>query len=225
MNRKTKQAVTLTLAAIIIILATGAIITYIQTQPNNHQNPSKPLKVACVGDSITANFGYPENLQKLLGENYTVENFGMGGTTVLLDGQTPYMYDHVFMEAKASQPDIVVIMLGTNDALPSLHQYSGNFVNDYITLVNELQNLPSKPQIWIVKSPPIFNNGTGLSPEFFSQTIIPKIGEVAEKTALPLIDVYSALADASASFYDGVHPDSEASMLIANEIYKSISQK
>jgi len=116
-------------------------------------------------------------------------------------------------------------MLGTNDAHPDLHNYNGSFVNDYITLVTAFQNLNSKPQIWIVKSPPIVNNGTGISSELLSHNILPKIEEVAQKTELPLIDAYTPLLSKPEFFVDGVHPTFEGAMLIADEVYKAITQK
>ena len=45
-------------------------------------------KVACVGDSITAGYlsscgmDYPHQLQQLLGEDYKVTNYGVGGQTM-----------------------------------------------------------------------------------------------------------------------------------------------
>jgi acyl-CoA thioesterase I len=225
MNAKTRRSINLLLIVIVAASTIAAVFVYMQTQTTNSQIQRQIIKVACVGDSITANFGYPETLQKLLGKNYLVGNYGLGGTTVTLDGETPYMYESSFAEATESQPDIVIIMLGTNDAHPSLHKYNGSFVNDYITLVNAFRNLNSKPQIWIVKSPPIFNNGTGLSTEFLSQTILPKIEEVAQRTGLPLVDAYTPLLDKPEYFGDGVHPTFEGAILIANEVYKAISKK
>ena len=225
MNEKTRRGLNLLLIAIIATSTLGAVFVYMQAQTTNSQIQPRVIKVACVGDSITANFGYPETLQELLGKNYLVGNYGLGGTTVNLDGETPYMYEPIFGEAKESKPDIVIIMLGTNDAHPDLHKYNGSFVNYYITLVNAFQNLNSKPQIWIVKSPPIVNNETGLSPEFFRQNILPKIEEVAQRTGLPLIDAYTPLLGKPEYFIDGVHPTYEGAMLIADEVYKAISQK
>jgi len=222
MNEKTRRRLNLLLIAIMATSIIGVVFVYKQAQTTNSP---RVIKVACVGDSITANFGYPETLQELLGKNYLVGNYGLGGTTVNLDGETPYMYEPIFREAKESQPDIVIIMLGTNDAHPDLHKYNGSFVNDYITLVDAFQNLGSKPQIWIVKSPPIVDNGTGLSSEFLIQNILPKTEEVAQRTGLPLIDAYTLLLGKPEYFIDGVHPTFEGSMLIADEVYKAISQK
>src|SRR5512137_1645647 len=112
MNKKTRHRLDILLIAILVTVTMGAVFVYIHMQTTNGQLHSKIIKVACVGDSITANFGYPETLQDLLGENYLVLNFGLGGTTVTLDGETPYMHEPIFREAKESQPDIVIIMLG-----------------------------------------------------------------------------------------------------------------
>lgn len=59
----------------------------------------KKIKVACVGNSITRGYGlanpdndsYPSQLQKLLGENYNVQNFGHSGATLLGKGHRPYI--------------------------------------------------------------------------------------------------------------------------------------
>jgi lysophospholipase L1-like esterase len=184
-----------------------------------------PIRVACVGDSITEGTEYPNDLWRLLGANYTVGNFGVGGASVSLDAPTPYMREAAFQDAKKFQPNIVIIMLGANDAQPDLHRFNTTFVNDYLRLVGEFQALASKPKIWIVKPPPIFNNGTGLSTEYFILNVIPSVEQVAYKTNLPIIDVYSALVNHSDYFRDGVHPNSEGSKLIANEIYKAIISK
>jgi lysophospholipase L1-like esterase len=221
MNRIKK----LILASLIIAVISCSGVGMLITQELNRSTQKEPIRVAVVGDSITQGFGYPENLQRGLGINYVVGNFGLGGTTVSLDSDTPYMNSSVFNEAIDSQPNIVVIMLGTNDAHPELERYSGNFVNDYLTLINQFQKLESKPRIWIVKPPPIFSNGTGLSTQLYEKTVIPNIEEVAKESGLPLIDTYLVLANRSDCFYDGVHPTPLGSMLIADEVLKAITNK
>ena len=130
------------------------------------------------------------------------------------------MNTSVFQGALDFQPDIVIIMLGTNDAQPSLWQYNTTFVGDYLEIVNAFKELASEPRIWIVLPPPIFSNQSGkIGPEYFDSTIIPLIEQVANETDLPLIDVYSALAGGSEYFPDGVHPNSIGAKLIADEVY------
>jgi len=192
----------------------------------HNQPPIKKIKVACVGDSITQVYGYPQQLQSLLGDNYTVLNFGSSGSTVSLDSETPYMHYPIFWKAKTSHPDIVIIMLGTNDSQPSLQQYSGNFAADYIELIRHFENLPNKPKIWLVKPPPIFGDGNGLSTDRLNQEILPIIEAVAKKTCLPVIDVYSLFINRPDCFpYDGVHPNDEAITLITCEIFKIFSNQ
>jgi acyl-CoA thioesterase I len=185
----------------------------------------KTIKVACVGDSITEVYGYPQQLQTLLGEKYSVLNFGFCGSTVALDSETPYMHYPIFWRAKASQPDTVIIMLGTNDAQPSLQRSNGNFIHDYLELISQFQNLPSKPKIWLVKPSPVFNDGNGLSSDCFDKEILPKIEAVAKEKKLPLIDLHSLFVDQPECFPDGVHPDSEAICCIANAIYNALTGK
>jgi acyl-CoA thioesterase I len=98
----------------------------------------------------------------------------------------------------------------------------GSFVNDYVKLVEEFQALSSKPKIYLAKPPPIFSIGTTPSAEYFRDNVIPTIEQVANQTHLPIIDVYSTLANYSEFFRDGVHPNEQGAILIANEIYKAI---
>jgi acyl-CoA thioesterase-1 len=215
-----KKAKLLTIGvAIMIATVAGALLVHLV------QNQQSPIKVACVCDSITEGSDYPSELWMLLGNNYTVGNFGSGGTTVSLDAPTPYIQQTAFQEAKDFQPDIVIIMLGTNDALPTLQMYNTFFVDDYLRIVREFQATKSKPQIWIVLPPPIYHDGTGLSTEFFKQNVIPKIQEVANQTNLPIINVYAALSLRPDYFTDGVHPNTEGAKKIAQKIYNALTSK
>jgi acyl-CoA thioesterase-1 len=189
----------------------------------NKNNLGDKIRVACVGDSITGGTDYPADLWMLLGSsNFKVGNYGVGGSTVAIDPWNPYINSSAFQEAKEFQPNIVIIMLGTNDANPLIRRNNGSFVNDYVKLVEEFQALASKPKIYLVKPPPIFCNGTTPSAEYFSDNVIPTIEQVANQTNLPIIDVYSALINYSKFFRDGVHPNEQGAILIANEIYKAI---
>jgi acyl-CoA thioesterase-1 len=155
--------------------------------------------------------------------NYTVRNFGAGSTTVLLNSETPYMNTSLFKNALDFQPNIVIIMLGTNDAQPNLAQYNASFLDDYVKLVTAFQTLTSKPEIWIVLPPPIFSNQSGkIDPTYFQLTIIPSIEKAANETNFPIINVYSALAKYPNYFPDGVHPSNAGAKLIADEIFKAL---
>ena len=68
-----------------------------------------PVKIACVGNSITYGYtienrerdSYPAQLQRMLGEGYTVGNFGKSGATLLNKGHRPYMKQEEFQKALA----------------------------------------------------------------------------------------------------------------------------
>ena len=219
MNKKTFRV--LTIGLVILFVASGITAYFILAPKPN------AIRVACVGDSLTQSSEYPYDLWKLLGNaTYTLRNFGAGATTVSLDSETPYMNTSVFQEALDFQPNIVIIMLGTNDAQPSLHQYNTSFVADYVKVINAFKGLSRKPEIWVVLPPPIFSNQSGkISPEYFKTTIIPDIEQAANETNLPTIDVYSALASYPEYFPDGVHVNDAGAKLIADEVYEAITSK
>jgi lysophospholipase L1-like esterase len=216
---KTKMKL-LSIGITIIIISLG-IATFIQTMGN--KSPASPIRVACVGDSITKGSGYTVKLQSLLGAAYSVANFGVDGSTVSLNSNRPYINQPECQKAEEFQPDIVVIMLGTNDANPNLTQYNDTFEDDYSKLVSSFQELESNPQIWVVKSPPIQNNSFDLSAPILTQNVIPHIENVANNLDLPTIDVYSALDNHPDYFTDGVHPDGDGATLIASTVCIAIT--
>ena len=71
-----------------------------------------PIRVACIGDSITERSSNASDLQTLLGANYSVNNFGVSGSTVTLNSYKPYMQQPQFQIAEDYELDIVIIMLG-----------------------------------------------------------------------------------------------------------------
>lgn len=90
-----------------------------------------PVRVSCIGDSITYGVcgpleggGYVTMLQSILGSDYTVSNFGVSSMTMLKNGlcfptvnlSCSYWDTPQWGQALQSKPDIVTIMLGTNDA-------------------------------------------------------------------------------------------------------------
>ena len=180
------------------------------------------IKIACIGDSITELSGYPEIAQQILGINYIIGNFGASGTTVLFNSEYPYMYQEAFVEAKKFQPNIAVVMLGTNDANRVFEDFQSDFVNDYLTLLSSIQAFDSNPKVLVAIPPQIFGDLL-LSGKVFDKKIIPSIEKVADKYGLPTIDVYSAMSKPE-FFFDGVHPNGEGTRIIANAICNAISR-
>ncbi|MFC5051013.1 GDSL-type esterase/lipase family protein [Rubritalea spongiae] len=197
---------------------------------------ANPIKVACVGDSITYGFGienretqsYPAQLGRTLGARFSVHNFGRNGRTALKRGHAPYWKTPEYKAALALQADIVVIKLGTND-LRSMNwdKHSAEYVPDYIDLIRSFQALESKPTIWICYPVPTypghdkikFNNDT------IKHDLVPKIDEVAKQTGVNIIDLNTTLNDQEEMFPDKVHPNANGARLIATEVAKTIRHK
>ncbi len=211
----------LLVALLATFILTAILVTfYFGTQEKTKGNSL--IRVACVGDSITNGTGYPDDLWMMLGSNYTIGNFGVGGATASLESDKSYMKQIEFQEAKRFKPSIVVIMLGTNDAYPSREQSLNNFTNDYEKLVDSFQTLSSKPKIFLVIPPPVFNDSLGPDNTILLDEVIPRITQVATELGLPIVDVYSPLMNHEDYFWDGVHPNNDGAKIIATLIYNAI---
>jgi lysophospholipase L1-like esterase len=208
--------------AIVILITISAVAINFElatktTSPN-------AVRVACVGDSLTSMSEYPYDLWVKLGTlKYYVGNFGKGATMVGSVSQTPYVNTIQYLDALQYNPNLVIVMLGTNDAQPSMHPYNASFVPDYVELLNSFRALPSHPQIWVVLPPPIFNSQNNTTdPQYYRNTIIPNIREAANQTGSQIIDVYSATQNYPEFFPDGIHPNDAGAQIIADTIYNAI---
>jgi acyl-CoA thioesterase I len=205
-----------------VILISGLAAFYFETKPRT--NPASTIRVALVGDSITKGTEYPHDLWMMLGTaEYTVGEFGFGGAAVTVQSEISYINQTEFESAKEFLPNIVVIMLGTNDAYPSRHSYLSNFVDDYKILVGEFQALSTKPKILIVLPPPVFNDEKGPDGAIFANDVLPLIKQVAAELNLTSIDVYTPLINSPECFWDGLHPNSQGAKIIAAQIYDAIT--
>ena len=192
-----------------------------------------PVRVACVGDSITFGSGvdgrvsnaYPAVLQRLLGEKYVVKNFGVSGMTLLKKGDKPYWKNRAFQDATDFQPNIVVIKLGTNDSKPQNRTNITEFATDLAAMVDHFAALDPKPKIYLCLPVPVYKVLAGINEESVSGEIIPAIKKVAAEKKVRIIDLHTALANQPALFPDGVHPNADGAKLIAETVHKSIRRK
>jgi len=223
MVKMTKAKMALLAVGLVILVGSSGLIGLFFGNLGNRTKPANLIRVACIGDSITEGSEYPADLQVMLGANYQLRNFGVSGSTVLFSSDRPYMNQTACQKSEAFQPSIVIIMLGTNDARENTYQSIDNFSADYMKLISKYQTLVSKPKIWLVKPPPIFENDLNLSETNLVQGVIPQIEQVANELDLPTIDLNTALINYPEYFGDGVHPSSEGAMFIASEISQAIT--
>jgi lysophospholipase L1-like esterase len=199
------------------------------TAPAQDAAAGGPLRVACVGDSITAGVGasspdnaYPMQLQRMLGDGYKVGNFGNSGKTLLKHGDDPYWTTDTLQQALAFKPNIVTIMLGTNDTKPQNWKLKDQFTADYKDLIAKFQALDTKPKIFLVR--PTYIPGAGNyginEPAMREELAI--IDSLSMEEGLPTIDVHAATAGQDSDFPDRVHPNNQGAYVIAQTLYQSI---
>ncbi|GAB6011458.1 GDSL-type esterase/lipase family protein [Viscerimonas tarda] len=199
----------------------------------------KPLKIACVGNSITAGVGASDRVKKgyvgifsqLMGEKFDIQNFGVSGATASRNTYKAYDKTDKYTAAKEFQPDIVTIKLGTNDSQPRVwntDNYAKNFRQDVIALCEEFEKLESKPQIYLCLPIPILpSRKWAHQPDVLQKEIIPILKEVAKKKKYKLIDLYTPLAGRNDCFLPGdtLHPNDLGHLVIAAELYKVFSTR
>ena len=191
------------------------------------------INISCVGDSITAGVGvtdpthqsYPAKLQQLLGTNYLVNNFGVSGTTLLFNGDMPYTKTAAYPSSGSRPaPNIVIIMLGSNDSKPQNWVYGTNFVPNYETFIASYTNVSTHPRIVLCTPPPVFNNGyVGINPGIVATNITPLILQLGTNEGLQVVDMQSLLAGHSEWFPDNVHPNSSGTTVMAAIMYTAIA--
>ena len=184
----------------------------------------KPVKLSCVGDSITGGFGvtkgmsWPDQISKMLGGNCEVGNFGLGGTYLRAYQSTEY-----YLNAKKFNPDVVVIMLGTNDVRPLAWKNSKpNFIANYMVMIKEFSELPTKPRIFIC-DPPTITEPDGSEENILE--LIPLMDEVAKQTKVGVIDIHGAFKGKAELIPDKIHPNDAGQTLIATTVYKALTGK
>lgn len=189
-------------------------------------------RVACIGDSITWGFtivnrrkySYPSVLQEKLGPDYEVRNYGYNDASARFDADTPYVRKSVYRESLDWNPDIVVLMLGTNDT-KSRNWDPAIFRKDYSKIVESYQQLPSHPRIVLVAPIRIFLRMNipllGVIPLTMEEGVRPAIREIAEEKSLSLIDLKDLFTD-STYMMDGVHPQREGAKMLAEAIFEGI---
>jgi len=191
------------------------------------------VKVACVGDSITFGYGltnpstqsYPAQLQALLGSGYVVGNFGVNGATVQKGTAKSYWRTSQFRSSKTFAPNIVVIMLGTNDS-KSGNWDATKFNTDYRALIADYWNLPTQPEVYVCLIPPVYTPnafGPTFNPAFIQNTVVPAIRTIANQSGMPLVDNNTPLLNHPEYFSDGVHPNAQGAGIIANTVAAAVT--
>jgi lysophospholipase L1-like esterase len=221
--------------ALRLILVIGAAIAL-------NARAADPIRVACVGDSITYGYGlndrahhsYPALLQAWLGPNYNVQNFGVNAKTLLKQADQPYIKTGAYTNALNFKADLLVINLGANDSKHPVPgdpdnttvtavnnwQYASNYVADYEELIAAFRKSSPAVKIYVCLPTPDYPGHWGISDKTIREEMIPMIRQVAKDQNANIIDLYTALAGKPELFPDKVHPNDEGVRLMASEVYR-----
>lgn len=191
-------------------------------------DPTKTI-VACVGDSITFGYGsgahinyysYPAQLQERLGDKYEVLNYGVSGKTALNGLNDSYTNCEEYSASLATNPDIVIIMLGTNDANKYWADYSGNYEADLAALITSYKNLDSAPSIYLCTTP--YSLKAELNTTILNE-LVPIQQKLANEYGCELISMYAFLEGKDTLFADELHPTSNGYSVLADKFYNAIT--
>lgn len=195
----------------------------------------RPLRVACIGDSITYGHGlknrerecYPARLAEQLGDGFDVRSFGVNGATLLARGTRPYVDQTAYRDALAFKPQVVVIMLGTNDTnQKTWPDHKSDFASDYFKLIKAFRDVDKSARIWICLPVPLFRDrGKPWDTDaILHDEVIPKIKEVSRKADVELIDLNSKFAKSQSLLPDGIHPNADGAERMASAVYKPLAE-
>lgn len=203
------------------------------------QAPARPLRVACVGNSVTYGYGlanrgrdaYPVRLQAMLDSAYGVNrfevgNFGHSGSTLLRKGHRPYMNLPEFRQALDFKADWVVIHLGLNDTDPrNWPDWKEEFIPDYRALIDSFRAVNPEARILICKMTPIFDRHSRFQSgtrDWHAQ-IQQAIAQVAQGAGVQLIDLFTPLHCRPDLFPDALHPNPEGALILAKTVYGALT--
>ena len=149
-------------------------------------------------------------------------NFSEGGRCVLANSGSPYFESEAFAQSLAFQPDVVCIMLGTNDlsALLSTEGAWEALYRDMLTLIEKYTALESKPIVYLL-TPTVRTDDFALEGAI-RDFMLPVYKQLSEDLGVGYVDLYTVSGDMKHHFGDSVHPDAVACSYLATWLYNAI---
>ncbi len=209
------------------------------------------IKIAAVGDSITYGVGstdgqsYPNQLLALLnadGIKYDINNQGMPGIRIV---HSSGITDDTVMTGEYRaltgyynsinyNPDIVMIMLGTNDAhrnenfLDTNGDLTANRYKQYkavyTDLIQSFMSLECSPQVVLVTIPQDSGKGAGWTKKAIALRSLYQ--EIADEYDLPLFDMFKFTDEnlESSDYRDALHPVNSGYTKMSNFFFDKLNE-
>ncbi|AQT66948.1 Acetylxylan esterase precursor [Anaerohalosphaera lusitana] len=219
------------MSLVLAVIVFGSGCTANKCRPVDTGKFDRPVRVACVGDSITFGSGisnrnvnsYPAQLGDMLGDKWDVKNFGVSGATLLQKGDKPYWVQAAYQQSLNFKPDVVVIMLGTNDTKPQNWKHADQYVPDFKKLIDNYRRVNPDARIWICKPVPAFPGRWGIRESVIKDEMLHMVDEIAEEKNVCEIDLHETLTGKGDLFPDTVHPNAEGARVMAQEVRTALT--
>lgn len=196
-------------------------------QDAQQPTPAAPQRtIACLGDSISASAfsAYGLDVARKLGAAWSVELFTRGGQTVLQEPHCGFVFTPEFGRACGSKADVVIVLLGTNDAgEPTLWAQHQRFKGEYADLLNRVSLALPSARIVLCTPPPVFHDQ-----KYRARNLREASGyirEIARERSLPLVELNDDERFVGDMFPDGIHPGPAAAQLMAAVVYDTLQRE
>lgn len=219
---------------LVIAIAAGGGLSYLYlvgySGIDHHKKAEEgQIKVACVGDSNTYGHGitpwflynYPKVLGDLLGDGYVVNNYGHHGATCQSTGDQPYISYNDYKNSIKFKADILIFMLGSNDAKTENWRGEEAFEAEYIARLNEYKE--SNPDMIIyLCTPPTSYRKNSENPARV-EIIADIVRAIAAEEGYALIDVNDFTENREDIYIeDGAHLSKEGAAELARLIFSAL---
>lgn len=204
-------------------------------------NGNTKNRIACLGDSITYGHGVAATrtrdawtfvLQRMLGEEYEVLNYGINGAAAREDCPESYRKSGLLDRALGSGAGTFILMLGSNDTKDRIWNTQSckmgmrGIISDILRLQSDGSDLP---KLFIMLPPAIFpqedgQTAYGVRADLMVNELIPIIRRLADDYCLPVIDLYSLTKDHPEYYLEGVHPNAAGNLAIAETVRAALEE-
>lgn len=220
-----------TVAAALLLVGGIAVAARRTMHPPVPHPVAGKIHVAAIGDSNTYGAGvllkgrnrwsYPAQLARLLGDRYQVLNYGLNRSTLQRDGDWPYAANRFAEASLRARADIVLIMLGTNDARGD--NWNAEAYESELADFARRYSADGTSTVYLLTPPIAFSNRRGVSGRTVAEEVVPIVRRVAEQESLPLTDVFDVTERGVPAHRDGIHLGADASRLVAEAVAATIT--
>lgn len=195
------------------------------------------VRFAFMGNSITIGTFlanpqtecYPAQFSKMLeaeyGDTCIVKNFAVSGRTMLKNGDFPLWNEPQFKQSMDFAPDIVYIMLGTNDTKPyNWDDHGAEFIADYQSMIDTFLWRNPRCKFILAYPPPAFAVNFDIRNDIIVNEVLPALDSILKTNDALSIDYYHAFLDSSNLFPDAIHPNAKGAKAMAQLLFNHVKE-